>query len=280
MDIVHKIEATGRHTTFKQSILAHAIALLVFSGLAVGFICWHHFGDFPVGVALFACGFMGLFALFAFSLFKKALAPSNWLFILEPDRISIKFRSYLNAHFPETDPQVIQMSLREIESARITKQRITQYGFSVRRQTSYHTFLDLNLGQQDLSDLKEILKQERNMKAPLTGRFVKSGTKYHHYPVSVVGDHTIRIELRSPRDRIQPHYTKAFALLSERGIKIHPLSKEIHDMTLTASDKTQVEDRILFLAQRGNVMAATKLARQAFGMNLTDAKNFVEELIQ
>jgi anti-sigma regulatory factor (Ser/Thr protein kinase) len=109
---------------------------------------------------------------------------------------------------------------------------------------------------------------------------VKSGSKSHHYPVSVVGDHTIRIELRSPQDRIQPHPTKAITLLSDRGIKILPLSKEINNMTLTSSDKRQMEDRILFLAQRGNVMAAIKLARQAFGMNLTDAKKFVEELIQ
>jgi hypothetical protein len=36
MDIVQKIEVTGRHTTFKQSVLVHAIILLVFSGLAVG----------------------------------------------------------------------------------------------------------------------------------------------------------------------------------------------------------------------------------------------------
>jgi hypothetical protein len=280
MDIIRKIEATEPHIIFKQSMLPHAIALISFTGLSVGFICWHHFGNCPLNIALIFGGFMGLFVLYTFSILKKTLAPSNWLLTLESDRISIKFRSYLNAHFPDTDPQIVRLPLKEIESARITKQRITQYGFSGRRQTAFHTFLDLNIPEQVLSPLQEQLKHERNMEPPLTGKFVKSRSKSNHYPVSVAGEHTIRIEWRSPHDQIHPNVPRVISLLADRGIKIDPLSKEVLDMTLTSSDKRQMEDRILFLAQRGDVLSATKLARQAFGMNLTDAKNFVEELTQ
>ena len=101
-----------------------------------------------------------------------------------------------------------------------------------------------------------------------------------HYPVSVAENRTIRIEWQSPCDKIQPGINKAIALLADRGINIEPLSKEVLDMTLTSSEKTDMEDRILFLAQRGEIIAATKLARKAMGMRLPDAKKFVEDLTQ
>ncbi len=227
------------------------------------------------------CGFAVVFGLHACSVIKKTLDSSNWLLILERDIIFIKFRSYLNAHFPKTDPQIVRLPLGEIESARITKQRITQYsGLQSSRQTSYHTFLDLNLKKQDFSELEQRLKNERNAKAPLRGTMVKSRSKAMHYPVSIAGTHTIRIEWRSPQDRIQPNITKVIALLADRGVKIEPLSKEALDMTLTSSEKMKMEDRILFLAQRGEIISATKLARQAMGMSLTDAKKFVEGLTE
>ena len=281
MDISAKIEVADPHIKFRQMAYPHLIALAAFCGLAVGSFLWNSFGDLPTGVFIPLCFFSILLGFHALSTLRKALTPSNWLLIMDRDTVSIKFRSYLNSHFPETDPQVIRIPQGEIDSARITKQKITQYsGLNSSRQTSYHTFLDLNLRERDLSPLQEQLKKERNTKAPQTGRFIKSRSKAMHYPVSVAGPDTIRIEWRSPHDQIQPGIKKVIELFSRNGIKIEPLSKEVLDMTLTSSEKAELEDRILFLAQRGETIAAIKLVRKAMGMNLTDAKKFVEELIQ
>lgn len=41
-----------------------------------------------------------------------------------------------------------------------------------------------------------------------------------------------------------------------------------------------MDDKILHLAERGNLMAATKLARRVYKLSLTEAKQFVEEMLK
>jgi len=275
-----EINTTALYAQFKQSPLAQLIAAMLFVGLIMGTVCWHYFGDFPLGGVIFSGGFFGLFAWISFSSFKKSLAPTNWILSVGPDRILVKFRSYLNSHFPQTDPQVVQFHPSEIQSARITKQRITAPGSRNRRVTSFHTFLDLNISEQDLTPLKEQLKYERSLKMPLTGKFVKSSGKSRHYPVSVVDNRTIRIEWRSPWDIVIPSIKKAINKLRRQGISIEALQKEVIDLTRDRADQKRMEDNILHLAERGNLLAATKLARRTYGFGLTEAKDFVEDLLE
>jgi hypothetical protein len=280
MDVIQKIETPCSCTKFKQSPLAHMMALILFITLAAGTICWFYFGNFPLAVALSCSGIMGLFGLLSFISLKKSLALSNWVLAIGSDLVFIKFRSYLNSHFPQMDPQVIRVRPAEIESTCITKQKITQYGLRGGRRTTFHTFLDMNMVAPDLFALQEQLKYEQNRIAPLTGRLIRSRSKSKHRPVSVVDNRTIRIEWRSPSDMVVPKISKAIRLLSDQGIMVNSLKKEVLDMTLKSADKKSTEDRILFLAQQGDVLGATRLARRGSGMSLTEAKKFVEELGQ
>lgn len=275
-----EISTTALCARFKQSPFSQLIATMLFVGFIIGAVCWHYVGDFPLGGVIFCGGIFGLFAWISLSSFKKSLAPTNWLLSVNPDQIQVKFRSYLNSHFPREDPQVVQFHPSEIESARITKQRITSPGSGSGHVTSFHTFLDLSIAEQNLIPLREQIRYERNLKLPPTGKFIKSSGKSQHYPVSVVENRVVRIEWRSPYDIVTPGVKKALVKLREQGIKIEALKKEVIDLTRDRADQNCMEDNILHLAERGNLLAATKLARRTLGMSLTEAKVFVEDLIQ
>ena len=280
-----EVSNTSLCTRFRQPPLAHLIAAMVFVGLIIGAIYWHNVDEdnFPVG-ALVSCSVLfGLPAWLCLSAFKKSLAPSNWILLVSPNQILVKFRSYLNSHFPEDDPQVVQFHPAEIEYAIITKQKITRLGSingRTRRITSFHTFLDLSIVEQDLKPLKEQIKYERNQKAPQKGKFIKHRSRSRHYPVSVVDNKVVRIEWRSHTEFVTPGVKKALAKLSEEGIRIEGLQKEVIDLTHGKDDQKLMEDNILYLVERGNVLTATQMARKAYGLSLAEAKEFVEDLIK
>lgn len=276
--VLQDVTLTNLDRRFRQSPLAQFIASLLFFSLAVAAACWYWFGNLPLFVAIFSGGFMFLLSLIFFSTFRKALAPTNWILAVGPDRVLIKFRSYLNTHFPSTDPQVVLLDPSQIARANITKQKITAPGSRSRNETSFHTFLDIHLSSVDLAPLKERLKYERTTKAQKTGKYTSS--KARHYPVSVVGKDTIRIEWRSPSDIVVPGIKKALAVLERQGITIESPEKETIDLTEQGrNDLKKAEDKILYLAERGNFIAATKLARRTYDLSLTEAKQFVEDLI-
>lgn len=266
------------HCVCKQSPLAQFVAFLLFGALTMGAFCWHRFGALPLWGAILGGGFLFLISLLFFSIFKKSLATTNWIMAVGPNEVLIKFRSYLNAHFPKTDPQVVQLLPSELQWARITKQRITAPGSDNGNVTSFHTFVDLSVRAGDLSPLQDRLKYERTVQIE-TGTKVKTRSRARHYPVSVVDSQLIRIEWRSPHDVVVPGAKKALAALSRCGIAVDSLHREVIDLTEDRSEtKKSTEDKILHLAERGNLMAATKLARRAYKLSLTDAKQFVEEL--
>jgi hypothetical protein len=221
-----------------------------------------------------------LISLLVSGAFKKSLLPTNWLLAIGPDEIFIKFRSYQNVDFPGDDPQAVSLKLSEIASVNITKQTIISPGSRNSSTTSFHTFLDINVISSDLNSLKEQLKYERNISSEKKTGFITIRSKVRHYPISVVDHDTIRIEWRSPTDIILPRIKKAILAFQRQKIKIDPNKKEKIDTTSRGrNDKNKAEDDILHLAERGNIMAATKLARRTYNLTLAEAKQFVEEMI-
>jgi len=277
-----EVNNTSLCTRFKQSPLAHLIATMICASLIIGAIYWHNVdaNDFPLGVLILVSVLFSIPTLLSFFSFKKSLAPSNWILLISPNQVLVKFRSYLNLHLPEDDPQVVQFHPSEIEHARITKKRLTSWGPRNSKRTSFHTFLDLSIMENDLGPLREQIKYERNLKMPPTGKFIKQSSRSKHYPVSVVDDRVVRIEWRSHTEFITPRIKKALVKLSEEGIRIETLQKEVIDLTRGKDNKKQMEDNILHLVERGKTLAAVRLARKAYGLSLVEAKAFVEDLVK
>ncbi|HEX9454096.1 MAG TPA: hypothetical protein VGA27_07045, partial [Candidatus Binatia bacterium] len=72
--------------------------------------------------------YLGAVAVFfCFLIFHQLILarfrPSNWLLRLNDDRMLIKFRSYLNDRFPQSDLTVVFLPLAEIRSAKLVREK-------------------------------------------------------------------------------------------------------------------------------------------------------------
>ena len=106
---------------FRTSSLGDFIAFSIFFILFLA--CVGHYIGYSMTGSVGFWGFagylwfgfwFGLIAWFAWSRFRASLLPSNWLVKASPDRLLIKFRSFQNYYYPETDPVVIELYWREI----------------------------------------------------------------------------------------------------------------------------------------------------------------------
>jgi hypothetical protein len=210
------------------------------------------------------------------------MSPTNWLLAIGPDRVLIKIRSYLNTRLPADDPQVVSLSFSEIEAAQITKEKIRYYRSQGNSKTTeYQTHLDLHIKTESLEPLQERLKYERSVKTYKDSGIHKSSTKAHHYPVSVPGHKIIRIKWRSPGIFIVPGVKKAADLLARNYVIIKPPQRQGRDFTPRAIEGgAKADDRILELAERGKILAATRLAKHVYNYDTTEAKKFVDSLLQ
>ena len=104
---------------------------------------------------------IGIFVLMIGGRFKSSLQPSNWLVRLSPEHILIKFRSYQNAHYPDTDPVVIDLSWHDIDWVRKTRET-SQKDHGDSAVTEFFTYLDikLRLSENELQEIKEGLNNE------------------------------------------------------------------------------------------------------------------------
>jgi hypothetical protein len=222
LDSSNRSRSTSR---YRQSPVSNAVAALVFLSISLCLVAWHLVGDLPMIILVLSGGCCALFSSLCFANFKKSLSPDNWIVSLSPDHIQIKFRSYLNGHFPADDPQVAAFELTEILSANITKQTRSTPSSNNRKSTSFHTFLDLKVSG-DLLSLKQQLNYERSLKGTKQGRIGTSSHRALHEPVTVIKPQTVRIEWRSPNDRVIPGIKVAIKQLSRLGVTIGPLKRE------------------------------------------------------
>jgi hypothetical protein len=267
---------------FKESSFLQFLAALLFAGMGIGMFLWNRFGNLPFFVIVISGIFLALFSIICFRHLAKTLTPTNWLVAVGPDRIIIKFRSYLNPHLPADDPQVVSLSFSEIEAAQITKEKIRYYGSQKNSKTTeYQTYLDLLIKAVNLQPLRKRLKYERSIKTYKNSGIYKYGTKSHHYPVSVPEDKIIRIQWRGPGSYITPGVKKAADLLARQHIIIRPVQRQFCDFTKRAvQEGAKADDKILELAEKGKIFAAIRLAKQVYDYDTTQARQFVESLLK
>jgi len=275
------VQLSVQDRIFKESALMQFLAGLVFAALAIGILLWNRIGDLSFVAVIFPGSFFVLFSVISFRIFKKTLAPANWLVAIGPDRIFIKFRSYLNSHLPADDPQVISLTFSEIEAAQITKKKIKYRGSKNTPTTEYLTYLDLSVKTENLQPLQERLKFERTTKVSKDLGGCKYSSKAQHYPVSVPADKIIRIQWRRPSSHIVPNIRKAVDLLERQRVVIRPVQRETCDYTAgSVRNEAKPDDKILELAEKGNIIAATRLAQQVYDYDTTQAREFVNSLLQ
>ena len=311
----------GREAVYKNSAFNSLLFTFVTFFLALGCFLGAHAGGYrdhdvnlPSGVLNWIGLVIGIMAMIGAFHYNARLRSSNWLVRLRPDQMLVKFRSYLNDHFPENDPVVVAMSLSEIQWVRKTREKLISANCSEHnsKQISWHTYLDIKLkSSEDGESLKKVLTTERNRSAPRSPvdelkhklfrarkdkapdheinhlkqalknersrqkkKMRGSGTKHHHYPVRMVDDNVLRVEWGGVKPGI-----KSVLVMLDGKLNIEPELKITTDDWMDVQ-KEELGDKILDLAERGKIMEAVSLVRQKYGYSLTRSKEFVEELLQ
>jgi hypothetical protein len=217
--------------------------------------------------------FISLFAWGFGSIFRKSLGAQNWLLAYDGGSVTIKFRSFLNAHYPLADVVIVTVTRREIAWLRRTKERVTTQGSEgTESRTSY--FLDIGLADGvDTAPLAEALKAERRDPPGTWSR-----TRWHDQPLRLVEDgRVLRVTWASQASSVTPSLNKTLRQLSSLAPVREQLSRDA-DYTKPASDQAAKETQIIELIERGEQIAAVKLAKKLYGVSLTQPNKFVEEL--
>jgi hypothetical protein len=304
--------------TFRTSGISSLIVFIVCFAITVGVIgsfSWSYFkgeasGWFSIGVIWIA--FWSWFiAWLAWLRFKSTLLPFNWLLRMTSSRVLVKFRSFQNYNHPETDAVVIDLSWRDIDWVRKTKET-SHKDTGDNAVSEFFTYLDikLQLSEQELHELKLALDQEtkrkplrsslgelksklfqaRKHKAPKqeideikksirrekeikSQNKSKSSAKYHDYPVRLVKDNILRVRWNG----IKPNIKKAIVLFSKRTT-IDDELKIVTDSSKDGLSGKELEDMILDRISRGDHFDATRLVKRYYGYNTTEAIKFIDEL--
>jgi len=307
-------ESVPTERVFRNSSISSIILFFVFFGLflaVVGHYIWYPGVIIVLGYLVYLwLGFwFGLIAWLAWYRIKAGSLPSNWLLKASPERLLIKFRSFQNHYYPETDPVVIEINWRDIDWVRKTKENSSRL-VSQEIESQFFTYLDmkLNLSDEELNkiklgltyeiqrkplrstvgELKHELFKARKLKAPkyeidhikqrlqyeksVKHKGKTSGVKHNDFPVSLVNDSILRIRWNG----IKPKIDKTLIFFSD-WTRIESDDKFKTDSTVQLDGK-ELDDMILDRIIKGDKFDAIVLAKRHYGYTTTEAKKFIDEL--
>ena len=220
---------------------------------------------------------MAILALFGLAFLKMLTArfkPENWLLRLTFDGMYIKFRSYLNAHFPDAEPTVVFIPHCEIRSARymVEKQAVPDHDESNRPTTVTKTnkLVELELAG-DSKFLSDALRRERRY--AIDGKIAGVSRRYHHLPVRLPSADKLQIEWA-----VVPNAQTLLDALARHTL-VRPTENTSKDfVNVETLSQAEQETRLLELAECGDKIGALAMARRLYGYDLSQAKEFIEGL--
>ena len=271
-----EVATLDHDVVFKESSWNKALAVLFCWGAAAGIAAAAVVQHIWLLWIIFA--FMFLIGWVFFGLWRKTRLPSNWLVRIPAggNSLLIKYRSYANPHLPAEDLVAIELAPAEIESIGIegvTYLKPTERHGAEKEKTS---FLELRVNEEIVSELAAKISDERRREAPPRGIF-KSTSKSLHYPVSADG-HLIRVEWRGGHTYITPGIRRAVERISQAiGVTMAAGAKSVVD--LASATPANADEKILALANQGDLIAAYELARRVYHCSLTEAKHRVDDLL-
>lgn len=256
---------------FRTSRLGSAVFFLFSAAIIAVIIHAYAAGNIPFVFMLIIILACLIFPLISLNMLVRSFQATNWLLALGSDRFWIKYRSYLNSHFPPDDLQIIELRYDEIESITLIRRKEITPGSRNGTQVQYYRHLEFALRRPFGNELPEALLAERNTKGSPDCR---TSSRSLDYPVQVKGENTLRIRVNG----LRPRWKTALREFEKNGVSIAPEKREAEDYTELLEDKRQMEDQLIVLVEQGKTLAAVKLARRRYGMNLTQANKFIDEL--
>lgn len=264
-------EATAGHPrVYRVSVLSQWLSVLILGGINVALLWFGWSGragwdlmDYLIAWTLF---WLGLFWSLMVNDLRKALSPAGWLAALDGDGLFIKWRSYQNIGWGTDGPQVAFIPWREIRQARrLDKSWITHDAEGHQRHEK-RRYVELEVTRRvSLDELRGILANERDGRPGGS----KMKTKWGHFPVSIEGESTIRVEWRA-----RPSITRFIEDL-RWSVSIDEPARATNDSTVAdVTDATLQE-----LARRGDVLELITAIRARDDVSLTEARSLAQAMI-
>jgi hypothetical protein len=221
------------------------------------------------GIIALVCG---VAALCYGSMARAAFGEANWILRYGPDGVLIKFRSYLNAHFPDDEPTVVWISTQEIDSVRKRTEVHSAPRHDDPSRRMRNVLIDLRLRSLDTDALHEAIEREKRAEPPRSGLV---SSKAIHVPVWVPERGVIRLAWRGAGGWITPNADRALEILS-RTLRVEdPQGRKTDWRTPRGRD---LDAHILELCERGETIDALAIVQRRYGMNLSQARRFIDEL--
>lgn len=218
--------------------------------------------------------FLLLFLLLTLRFVTARFHPSNWLVRMNQTGIYVQYRSYLNYELSADDPSVVFLSLGEIASARLIKERIeTPHAAKPgATQTQYLRYVELELSD-DTAPLEEALQAERGESAPMRKHWYgSSSTLYRDYPVTLTTPRLLRIHWD-----VVPGAGDFLDALRPYTVIADPVSVKQDFTQLKSLSREDQQKQLRELAARGQNITVYA-ARKLYGGSLGEAKQMVDSL--
>lgn len=202
-------------------------------------------------------GWSGLFARLAWHVVAGARSPAGWALRAGPEGLKVNLRSHLNYRHPAGDEVV----------AVLPRSRVRRLAFVGEGRRA---FLEVE-GWSDLAFLRAAVDAE-------TGRLSRPGFgsgRVRHVPVTV-DEGRLRIAWRDAARTLSPTPAAAEAALG----RWFPIGRRLEsDLAEIASlPRAAQERRLAQMARSGETVAAIALARELWGLNLTEARERIDAL--
>jgi len=267
------VEIGPRDRVFRHSRMRALIVWLAGFAATAAFFFNAYTRKWPPGY--FFGSFLLLFVLLTLRMVTARFHPSNWLVRMNETGIYVQYRSYLNYQLPADDPSVVFLSLGEIASARLVKERVetpdpAKPGAT---QTQYLRYVEIELSGHTAL-LADALQAERGEQAPLKKRWYgTSSTLYRDYPVTMTAPTFLRI-----RWDVVPGARKFLDALRPYTVIADPISLTQDFTHLKSLNREDQQKQLRELAARGQTITAMYAARKLYGCSLGEAKELVDSL--
>jgi hypothetical protein len=262
---------------FRYSRWRAALLALVIFSFGVG---WLYFGSRqPAGVSRYASYYVGAVVLLGLLTLQRYITArfraSNWLVRQDSSGLYVRFRSYLNYALADVDETVLFIGYQEIRSARLVIEHTKFDDAQGHRATNTTRFVELDV-TADVTPLAKALSVERARPAPSEKHWYgTSRTLYNHYPVQVERPSFVRVQWSAT-----PRASKFLEAMKPAVEIAPPLSLSEDLTTLAAQPPEHQQQQLVKLVAAGQTIVAVYLARRLYGLDLTTAKTFVDQLRQ
>jgi hypothetical protein len=248
-------------------------AVLLFGGASAAALAMMVLNRPPVFGPLFG-SFVLLFLLLLQRQLIGRFKPGNWLVRRTDSGLYIKFRSYLNYHFPDDDPCVLYVRFDEIARANLLRERLdTPQRNTTAATTSYQTIVELHL-HTDWHAAWQAIADEEGRQGPKQKLLIGTGsTTVNDHPVRTVADGTLQIQWSA-----RPS-ARAFLSDLAQQVTVTPAEKEHVDLAQLKHTSAEEQDaRLRELVLSGKTIEAIEVKRLLDGSSLEAAKAYVDRL--